>query len=352
MSLAERLLAWYDRDRRDLPWRAKPGEAVDPYRVWLSEIMLQQTTVAVVKTYYRNFIARWPNVGDLANAHLDDVLKAWAGLGYYARARNLHDCAKEITAKHGGVFPSSEDELMALPGIGPYTASAIAAIAFGRRAAAVDGNAERVIARLFAIETPLPHAKPLLRAQALALVPRNRSGDFAQALMDLGATICTPKRAKCPICPWTEDCAGLKRGIADRLPVKKARTAVPIRKGIAFWIEHEGRVLLRRRPDKGLLGGMMEIASTPWAGELPHNPARFAPLIAKWKKSVARVRHTFTHFRLELDVWKAAIIDGGPPDGGQYRWIPLADLDGEALPSVMRKVAAAVGVAPTARPPK
>src|SRR5262249_7834917 len=230
-ELCRELVAWYDRYRRDLPWRAKPGTAPDPYKVWLSEIMLQQTTVAAATEYYRKFIARWTTLRELAAAPLDDVLKAWAGLGYYARARNLHACAKAVVARHGGVFPASEAVLRTLPGIGGYTAGAIAAIAFGRRAAASDGNAERVIARLFAIETPLPAARPAIRARGLAMVPDDRSGDFAQALMDLGATICTARRPNCLVCPWRDRCEGLKRGIADRLPLKAQKAAVPVRKG-------------------------------------------------------------------------------------------------------------------------
>jgi A/G-specific adenine glycosylase len=342
-DLARRLLAWYDRHARNLPWRAKVGTAADPYRVWLSEIMLQQTTVAAVRNYYRRFITFWPSVRDLAAAPRDDVLKAWAGLGYYARARNLHACAKAVVEQHDGKFPRSEEELKTLPGIGAYTAGAIAAIAFGRKAAAVDGNVERVIARLFAIETPFPKAKPLIRSLVLAMVPADRSGDFAQALMDLGATICTPKRANCLICPLAEDCAGVKRGIADRLPLKREKPRVPVRKGVAFWVEREGRVLLRRRPDKGLLGGMMEIPSTPWSEHLPCDPSQFAPLDAEWKKSAARIVHTFTHFHLELDVWKARTInDGALLADGHYRWVPLAEVEAEALPSVMRKIVRAV----------
>ena len=341
-ELSRELVAWYDRYRRDLPWRARPGTAPDPYKVWLSEIMLQQTTVAAATEYYRKFIARWTTLRELAAAPLDDVLKAWAGLGYYARARNLHACAKAVVARHGGVFPASEEVLRTLPGIGDYTAGAIAAIAFGRRAAAIDGNAERVIARFFAIETPLPAARPAIRARGLAMVPDDRSGDFAQALMDLGATVCTARRPNCLVCPWRDRCEGLKRGIADRLPVKAQKAAVPVRKGIAFWIEHDGKVLLRRRPDKGLLGGMMEVPSTAWSADLPRDPERWAPMVARWNKRAAPIEHTFTHFHLELAVWKAAaIIDLTPRHQGDYRWVALADLDGEALPSVMRKIVAA-----------
>ena len=224
---ASQLLAWYDAHARVLPWRARPGEAADPYRVWLSEIMLQQTTVQAVKAYFEKFVALWPTVEALAAAPLDDVLKAWAGLGYYARARNLHACAKEVVTRFGGRFPETEEALRSLPGIGPYTAGAIAAIAFGGRHAAVDGNVERVISRVYAIETPLPDSKPEIREKAQALVPERRAGDFAQAMMDLGATICTPREPNCLICPWAEDCQGRITGLAPSLPRKKPKKQVP-----------------------------------------------------------------------------------------------------------------------------
>jgi A/G-specific adenine glycosylase len=345
-KLTSRLLAWYAREARDLPWRAKPGVAADPYRVWLSEIMLQQTTVAAVRGYYDKFLSLWPDVRALAAAPLDDVLRAWAGLGYYARARNLHACARQLAAELAGRFPDTEAGLRALPGIGPYTAAAIAAIAFGKPHAAVDGNAERVIARLYAIATPLPEAKPEIRARAQALVPQAQPGDFAQALMDLGATICTPRQPSCHICPWTEDCAGRRRGMAGTLPRKAARRPIPTRKGVAFWIERgDGAVLLRRRPENGLLGGMMEIPSTPWAARLPHDPESAAPLAAAWRKLSGKVEHTFTHFHLELSVLKSAAGGTGelPMDGG-YRWVPRQHLATEALPTLMRKVVAHVGV--------
>jgi A/G-specific adenine glycosylase len=339
--LAAKLLAWYDQHRRDLPWRTPPGAAADPYRVWISEIMLQQTTVAAVKNYYRAFITRWPAVASLAAAPLDDVLKAWAGLGYYARARNLHACAKAIVEQHDGAFPDTEETLRALPGIGRYTAAAIAAIAFDRRAAAMDGNAERVVARLFAIEAPKPKARPDMRERLLEMVPDLRSGDFAQAVMDLGAEICTPGRPNCLICPWLDDCEGRRLGIADRLPLKPDKKPLPVRVGVAFWVERHGEVLLQRRPDKGLLGGMIEVPSTPWREERPRDPARSAPVRAKWDKSAGRIEHTFTHFHLELDVWRAkAILDDGSKSNA-CQWVALRDLASEALPSVMRKVVAA-----------
>src|SRR5689334_10080684 len=252
---ADALLAWYDRHRRVLPWRAAAGETADPYRVWLSEIMLQQTTVKAVAPYFLRFTARWPNVEALAAAPLDDVLKAWAGLGYYARARNLHVCAKAVSTECGGRFPDTEDGLRALPGIGVYTAAAIAAIAFGRRAVAIDGNIERVIARLYAIETELPAAKADIRARAEALVPQQRAGDFTQAMMDLGAAICTPKKPVCGICPWMEVCEARARGDAETFPRKPPKVEGKMRYGASFVvIRVDDQVLVRTRPTKGLLG--------------------------------------------------------------------------------------------------
>src|SRR5579885_2301985 len=262
---ADLLLAWYDRHRRVLPGRALPGERPDPYRVWLSEVMLQQTTVPAVMGYFARFLERRPDVEALAEAPLDEVLHAWQGLGYYARARNLHACARAVVARHGGAFPRDEAALRALPGIGDYTAAAIAAIAFDRRAAPVDGNVERVTARLFAIETPLPEAKPELRRLAASLVPERRAGDYAQAAMDLGATLCTPRKPRCVLCPWREECRARALGVAENLPRRRAAAARPVRRGVAFWaVREDGAVLLRRRPEAGLLGGMMEVPSTPW----------------------------------------------------------------------------------------
>ena len=338
-----RLLAWYDRHRRDLPWRAAPGEVSDPYHVWLSEIMLQQTTVATVGSYYRKFLKFWPTVEALAGAPREDVLKAWAGLGYYARARNLHACAKVVAGELGGRFPDNEAGLSALPGIGPYTAGAIAAIAFDRPAAAVDGNVERVMARLYAIETPLPDAKPEIRQRTLDLVPQKRAGDFAQALMDLGATICTPKRLNCMICPWTDDCAGRRSGIAGELPRRKAKAERPRRVGIAFWVEREdGAILLRERPDKGLLGGMMEVPSTGWTAKGSSDPEAEAPIRAAWRRTAGKIEHTFTHFHLELEIWSARVPATTEVSDQAARWVAKGDLDGEALPSVMRKIVAAM----------
>ena len=335
-----RLLAWYDRHRRTLPWRAPPEVRQDPYRVFLSEIMLQQTTVVTVRPYYEGFLARWPTVAALAAAPLEEVLSAWAGLGYYARARNLHACAQAVVARHGGHFPDTEAAQLALPGIGPYTAAAIAAIAFERRAAPVDGNWERVIARLFAVEEPLPRAKPRLRALGTTLLPEARFGDFAQAMMDLGATICTPRKPACALCPWREPCAARAEGAPERYPLKVAKAARPTRRGIAFLaVRADGAVLARSRPPQGLLGGMSEVPSTPWEVDLPEDPATSAPLAADWRPRNAPVTHVFSHFALELTVWRADVPMATPAPAG-HRWVPPARFDAEAFPSVMRKVLA------------
>lgn len=337
------LFDWYDRYRRHLPWRAAPGEKPDPYRVWLSEIMLQQTTVAAVEPYFQKFVNRWPDIETLAKAPLDDILRAWAGLGYYARARNLHHCAKTIFNAHGGRFPAEAVELTKLPGIGSYTAGAIAAIAFDKPEVAIDGNVERVIARLYAIETPLPDAKAEIKARTRELLPQTRPGDFAQALMDLGATICTPKSPNCRICPWISACQGHKRGLAVSLPHRKPKQRRPVRYGTAFWIERDdGAVLLRRRPARGLLGGMMEVPSTGWTAE-PLGAKAAPPLRASWKKHAARIEHTFTHFHLILDIWRSIAVESGElRSDGDYRWVKPEHLKDEALPSVMRKIVAVV----------
>lgn len=334
-ALPGKLLAWYDAYGRDLPWRMK-GKKPDPYGVWLSEIMLQQTTVAAVRDYYNKFIGQWPTVEALATASLDDVLKAWAGLGYYARARNLYACAKAVVEQHGGTFPATVEELLRLPGIGPYTAGAIAAIAFDRPYAAVDGNVERVLSRHHAIETPLPESKPIIREIAQSLVPQKRAGDFVQALMDLGATICTPKSPNCLICPWADQCRGRALGIAETLPRKSPKKAIPTRLGYAYWLTRaDGAVLLRRRPEKGLLGGMMEVPGSEWTEKLPNGDA---PLEANWRKLPGKVEHTFTHFHLEITVLAATVEDAVPPL--QCRWVNAQEVDAEALPSVMRKIVA------------
>jgi A/G-specific adenine glycosylase len=332
------LLAWYDRHRRRLPWRAPGGTRPDPYRVWLSEIMLQQTTVATVAPYFDRFVARWPDVSALAAASLDEVLQLWQGLGYYARARNLHACARALVARHDGVFPDNASALRALPGIGDYTAAAIAAIAFDRREAAIDGNVERVVARLYTIDEPLPAAKRRLRTLAAALVPELRAGDFGQALMDLGATICTPRRPRCVLCPWRACCAAAASGsgLAEELPVKPAKPERPQRYGIAFWLTRpDGAVLLRRRSERGLLGGMIEIPSTPWSA-VPWRLAEavpVAPAAVEWSVLPGTVRHGFTHFQLELGV-----AAGKADDFGAGLWSPVERLGEHALPTLMKKV--------------
>ncbi len=303
---AKSVLAWYDVHRRSLPWRAKAGRKADPYHVWLSEIMLQQTTVQAVGAYYVKFLKAWPTVEALAAAGQDEVLTAWAGLGYYARARNLHAAAKVVAGEFGGRFPGTYESLRALPGIGDYTAGAIAAIAFGLPHAAMDANAERVIARVFAIDEPLPKSKPAMRAALQALVPAARAGDFAQALMDLGSLICTPKKPACRNCPWFEGCEARKRGIQDELPVKAPKTVRPLKRGAAFVArDASGAVLLVKRPEKGLLGNMMQPPLGPWTDSFPSHDAAMsqAPFPASWKKRLGIVRHGFTHFELEIEVY-------------------------------------------------
>jgi len=342
MTHAQRLLTWYDRHRRTLPWRASPGARTEPYRVWLSEIMLQQTTVATVGDYYRRFVERWPTVEALAAAPLDEVLSAWAGLGYYARARNLHACARAVAERHGGHFPEDEAGLRALPGIGPYTAAAIRAIAFDQKASAVDGNVERVIARLEAIETPLPDAKIEIAARAAERVPDTRAGDYAQAMMDLGATVCTPRKPLCVICPLSRHCRALKLGIAEALPRRSPKAEKPTRRGLAFVLARkDGAVLLRKRPAKGLLGGMDEVPSSPWReGRFkPSEALAEAPVPARWTLLDGLVRHTFTHFHLELSVARAtATTDRLARLLPGSSWCTLDLLDERALPTVMRKV--------------
>lgn len=339
------LLAWYDRHRRTLPWRTAPGEVPDPYRVWLSEIMLQQTTVTTVAPYYARFIARWPSVAALAASSLNDVLKVWAGLGYYARARNLHACARAVVERHGGQFPPDETALAALPGIGRYTAAAIAAIAFGRRATPVDGNIERVVARLFAIEASLPAAKPDIRRLAENLTPADRPGDFAQAMMDLGATICTPLRPSCALCPWSGACAARRLGSAETFPRKTPKAEGRLRRGAAFWVERaDGAVLVRTRPLRGLLAGMTEVPTTEWTHDFELAAAlRAAPRVANgkanpvWRKLPGKVTHVFTHFPLELVVYATTVPARTRAPSGM-RFVDRAGFADEAWPSLMRKV--------------
>ncbi len=333
------LLAWYDRHRRDLPWRAGPGEAADPYRVWLSEIMLQQTTVGAVRPYFQRFLDRFPSLRSLAEAPSEAVMQAWAGLGYYSRARNLHACAKAIWEEREGNFPGTAKDLATLPGIGPYTAAAIAAIAFDEPAAAVDGNVERVVARLFKVETSLPKAKPVIRELTQSLVPAARPGDFAQALMDLGATICTPNRPACALCPWMAPCEARAEGVQAEYPKKEKRAPGIVRRGAAFVVlRSDDTILLRTRPPKGLLGSMAEVPTSVW--EPDYEPSRAmldAPIEARWQRLPGLVRHVFTHFPLELTVFLARVPKGTePPDG--MRFTPRKRLHEEALSGAMRKV--------------
>jgi A/G-specific adenine glycosylase len=344
------LLAWYDRNRRKLPWRPPAGERADPYRVWLSEIMLQQTGVKTVGPYFLKFVTRWPDVTALGRASLDDVLRMWAGLGYYSRARNLHACAVEVLREHGGVFPDSEEGLRSLPGIGPYTAAAIAAIAFNRRTMPVDGNIERVVSRLFAVEEPLPQAKPLIKELAATLLAtsragdgKSRAGDSAQALMDLGSSICTPKKPACALCPLNDDCAARARGDQEIFPRKAAKKTGALRRGAAFVVISGDRLLVRTRPEKGLLGGMTEVPTSHWLAEQDDKAALSeAPALkglARWHRKAGVVTHVFTHFPLELVVYTSSVsARTRAPEG--MRFVPIATLHDEALPNVMRKVIA------------
>ena len=336
---AEDLLEWYDRHARVMPWRVSPadrlaGVAPDPYRVWMSEIMLQQTTVAAVKEYFERFTAVWPTVNALAEAEDARVMGEWAGLGYYARARNLLKCARVVADELGGAFPNTVDELRKLPGVGPYTAGAVAAIAFDQRAVVVDGNVERVMARLFDIHTPLPAAKPELTEKAEALTPDNRPGDYAQAVMDLGATICTPRNPACGICPWRAPCLARANGTAAELPKKTAKKPKPIRFGTAYIARRvDGALLLERRPDKGLLGGMLGWPGSEWVeGETPsHEP----PIRAEWKTLNGEARHTFTHFHLRLTVKTALVPMDRTPKRGEF--VEAQSFTSKDLPTVMRK---------------
>jgi len=343
------LLAWYDSHRRVLPWRALPGQPSDAYRVWLSEIMLQQTTVAAVGPYYAKFLRQWPTIDSLAAAPLDDVLSAWAGLGYYARARNLHRAAQVVAFELGGEFPCDIEALRKLPGVGLYTAGAVAAIAFGAQEVAVDANAERVLARYFAVEEPLPQCKPRLRELAQSLLPERRAGDFAQGLMDLGALVCTPKSPACGQCPWAGTCRANAVGIAEGLPRKAEKRARPLRRGAAFVVRNvDGAVLLERRPEQGLLGGMMQPPMTPWGDAFPARDEAegLAPFHAAWTKRAGVVRHVFTHFELELEIY-TAVVTRLP--AGERRWVAAKDVSRTALPTVMRKVLTHGGVETTWR---
>ncbi|MWP39051.1 A/G-specific adenine glycosylase [Rhodobacter sphaeroides] len=337
-DISARLLVWYDRHARVMPWRVGPaerraGHRPDPYRVWLSEIMLQQTTVAAVRDYFRRFTDRWPDVEALAAAPDADVMAEWAGLGYYARARNLLKGARAVVALHGGRFPETRDGLLSLPGVGPYTAAAVASIAFDEPATVVDGNVERVVSRLFAVETPLPAAKPELTRLAATLTPQERPGDHAQAMMDLGATICTPRKPVCSLCPLRPDCEGHRAGLEAELPRKAPKAEKPVREG-RLWIavRADGAVLLETRPERGMLGGMLGWPGTDW--DRSGGPAG-APLEADWRETGVEVRHTFTHFHLRLEVLVAEVAEAALPARGSF--LPRADFRPAALPTLMRK---------------
>ncbi|MEO6041008.1 MAG: A/G-specific adenine glycosylase [Croceibacterium sp.] len=335
--VAPLLLHWYETHARSLPWRAPPGDPLPsgetwPYRVWLSEVMLQQTTTAHAAPYFARFLARWPTVDALAAAPEAEVMAEWAGLGYYSRARNLIACAREIATRGG--FPGTEAELRRLPGLGAYTAAAVAAIAFGRRAVVVDANVERVIARLFAIDTPIPAARPAIRAAADPITPQDRAGDFAQAMMDLGAAVCTPRSPKCPSCPLAELCEACRQGRQDELPVRAAKRPLPLRTGTAYWIERDGQVRLVTRPAKGMLGGMRALPDDGWNARA--NGSDEAPLAGPWRPGGV-VRHGFTHFALELSV---AIHQGESIEGlPKGEWWPVTEIENAGLPTLFAKAA-------------
>lgn len=334
------LLGWFDRHRRVMPWRAARGKRPNPYHVWLSEIMLQQTTVATVGPYFMKFIGKWPRVTDLAAAPQDAVLAAWAGLGYYARARNLHKCAQVVAADFGGAFPDDEAALLGLPGIGPYTAAAIASIAFDKPAVAVDGNVERVVSRFLGIEEPLPLSKPAIRAGAAQLAAGNdRPGDFTQAFMELGATVCTPRKPKCGLCPWQNLCVARRAGNAEELPRKLPKKEKPRRYGKVFFIRNKkGEVLIQKRLEKGLYQGMYQLPTTDWvdsrraAATLPPPPG-----LHKAANKKVSVRHSFTHFDLELEIWEGTVPETAATTLPQSRWIKPDTRDDFALPTLMTK---------------
>ena len=347
--IAENLLPWYDKHARDLPWRLSPRQRranpnrqfTDPYHVWLSEIMLQQTTVATVKSYYLKFLTLWPTVHDLAAEDLDKVLSAWAGLGYYARARNLHRCAKVISEDLSGVFPDNEEGLLSLPGVGPYTAAAISAIAYDLPSTVVDGNVERVIARFYALQDPLPGVKGEMKVCAAKQTPTQRSGDYAQAMMDLGATICTPRSPACVICPIQKKCQGRKDGIAAELPKKAPKKTKPTRRTYAYvFKDSRGRVLLRRRPEKGLLGGMTEVPTSDWLEGLDPVLDPSLEVLADWGVLPGIVKHTFTHFHFEITVRCAEFSKDAPKLAKQLgaNWHSQDDFGALALPTVMKKI--------------
>jgi len=336
------LLGWFDRHRRVMPWRSAKDALPDPYHVWLSEIMLQQTTVITVGPYFLKFVNKWPSVKHLAKAELDDVLTAWAGLGYYARARNLHKCAKAVVADFGGTFPADEEDLLTLPGIGPYTAAAITSIAFDRPAVAVDGNVERVVSRFFGIEEPLPLSKPQIRAGAAKLAAGNtRPGDFTQAFMELGATVCTPRRPKCGLCPWQRDCKARKVGNAEDLPRKLPKGQKPVRYGRVYWVTNaKGQVLIHKRTDKGLYEGLYQFPTTAWITD-KRKAADLVPPVAMTAAldRQVTVRHSLTHFDLVLEIWQAKVSAKAAQTLDYAQWVAPDALANYALPTLMQKAA-------------
>jgi A/G-specific adenine glycosylase len=339
-DIARNLLAHYDRNARDLPWRKRPGQGLpDPYHVWLSEIMLQQTTVAAVVPYFHRFTERWPDFGSLARANEADVMAEWAGLGYYARARNLIKCARAVLSEHGGSLPQSEAELLKLPGVGPYTAAAVAAIALGQRAVVVDANVERVISRLFAISTPLPRAKPFIVEATDTITPERRAGDFAQAMMDLGAGLCSARKPACALCPLLQYCQAGQAGTAETFPVKPPKNVKPLRQGTAYWIECGGKVLLTTRKPSGMLGGMRALPDDGWSAR--SDGTGQPPYAAKWQILPSQVQHIFSHFALSLSI--AVTATRPPPDFlAEGEWWPVNSLDNAGLPTVFNKVIAVV----------
>jgi A/G-specific adenine glycosylase len=346
-EMRELLLAWYDAEGRTLPWRVRPedraaGKTADPYAVWLSEIMLQQTTVPHGTPYWHKFLETFPTVTDLANAPRETVLGLWAGLGYYARARNLHKCAQIIRDDYGGVFPETEKELLKLPGIGAYTAATMAAICFDEATNIVDGNVERVISRIFAVQTPLPKGRKELRIRAGEVAPPQRAGDYGQALMDLGATVCTPRSPACECCVWQNYCAAYVAGTQTDYPKKAPKKKQPIRYGAVFLAENQGAFLVETRPDQGLLGGMLGLPGTDWESEPVEQPLQFAPFSSDWDRLDGFVRHVFTHFELRLDVYRTSVEMTDVPKGHNGLWIKGENI--KTLPSVFQKAVKHKGV--------
>ncbi len=340
----QRLLCWYDAHARDMPWRARAGSRVNAYHELLSEFMLQQTQVATVIPYFKAFIKRWPTLPALAGATLDDVRVAWSGLGYYRRAKFLHECAKAIVTRHGGVVPADEETLRALPGIGSYTAAAIAAIAYDKKAVVVDGNVERVMARVFRVEEKLPVAKKKLQRLAAGILPHHRFGDYAQAVMELGATVCLPRKPLCAQCPWKKQCAAFAAGAMEEYPRKAIKRKIPQKHMSVFIVQNKkGDVLLRRRAEHGMLGGMWEFPCTPWQIQKPgiRDEARFAPAPLRWQKGKNPVRHVFSHFKLEAALrFGYSAVAFSLPDC-DYRWLKWEVLSTLALPTLTRSIARA-----------